>query len=969
MNAVPKIVRNRTRRSRQSNKSFTKRFNQFALAFGIISSIIISLSIIALTFTISSLNQSLPSLEALPFLLEPPDGQLLEPTYLLDRSGEHVIAILQYPFAKDQEYLTLGEDQPNQIPSSLINATITALDPGFWSHQGFSWDIFQLENHSTLAQKLIAENILWEEPPSFQRAFTERVLAAQITSQYHREKILEWYINSAKFGNFVYGADAAAQVYLGRSATELNLAEAALLAAAAQSPNLLDSPQAAINARDSILTRMYEQDLISNREYKNALREKITIQSKEEFVIDISPGFTQLVLDQLGELYPLERIARGGLNIITSMDVELQTQAACTVAAQINRVTEDPQVESAVEDCDMARLLPAQHAEITLIDAPLAADLILLDPATGQILSMVESDRSQSGSIKTTGHPPGSILTPFIYLASFIQGMSPGTMIWDTSASLPAGFTDIQNPDGIFHGPVRLRTALANDYIVPTIKLLFQLDPDHVWRTAQQLGLRNLEIPPGEGAYRLPIDGGRVSLLELSQAFGVFASQGIFAGISQDKGNPENGNSPINPQVVLNVLEKSGEVWLDCTNQLAECHTIRRPVISPQLAYLITNTLSDETARWPSLGHPNQLEIGRPVSAKIGITESGEHAWTIGYSPDLVAAVWLGVDIPSGEVKSIKHLSAGLWHALIQYASKDLPIEDFTRPPGISEMKVCDPSGLLPTDECPHLVDEVFTHGNEPTQADNLFQSFLVNRETNRLATIFTPPELVDEKVYMVVPEHAETWAIEANIPTIPQAYDILDPETSQSSNAQISSPANFSAVKGSIPIRGRATGEGFEFYQLQIGSGLNPSSWLQLGDEVDRPVQNGLLGVWDTKGLSGLYALQLVVVYEDDQVESTVVQLTIDNQPPEASIRFPSEGKEYSRKEFTEITIQADVRDNLELESVEFIIDGKSMIVLSSPPFVFPWKVTLGEHNLRMRARDRAGNLSQASLDFTIEK
>ncbi|MCK4897574.1 MAG: hypothetical protein KAS38_02260, partial [Anaerolineales bacterium] len=167
--------------------------------------------------------------------------------------------------------------------------------------------------------------------------------------------------------------------------------------------------------------------------------------------------------------------------------------------------------------------------------------------------------------------------------------------------------------------------------------------------------------------------------------------------------------------------------------------------------------------------------------------------------------------------------SADLWHAILQYATKEQPTEEFSPPPGITELQVCDPSGLLPTEECPNMVDEVFIIGNEPTHTDHLFQTFHINRKTDRLATIYTSPALIDEMVFMVVPPEAEDWARDAKIPQAPTAYDVLDVSTSQSRNARIASPTMFSNVKGSVPIRGRATGENFSHYRLQIGAGLNP--------------------------------------------------------------------------------------------------------------------------------------------------
>jgi membrane carboxypeptidase/penicillin-binding protein PbpC len=495
------------------------------------------------------------------------------------------------------------------------------------------------------------------------------------------------------------------------------------------------------------------------------------------------------------------------------------------------------------------------------------------------------------------------------------------------------------------------------------------MDPDQVWRTAQQLGLRNLQIPSGDGSYLLPFSGGEATMLEISQAYGAFASQGILAGTTSDTDFTSNGNAPINPQVILEVVDASGEEWLNCASQITECRTIKRPLISPQLAYLVTNILSDETARWPSLGHPNPLEIGRPVAGKLGSTISGEDTWTVGYTPDLVTGVWIGNVEPNQEVAVPPTWSADLWHAIIQYATREHPIKEFLPPTGIEKLKVCNPSGLLPSEECPNLVDEVFITGNEPTQPDNLFQTFQINRETGRLATIFTSPALIDEEVFMIVPPEAEDWARDAQIPQAPRAYDVLDVPPSQSSNAIIESPDMFSNVKGSVPIIGRATGKDFSHYRLQIGAGLNPLTWLQIGADIKKPVQNGRLGVLNTSGKDGLHALQLIVVYDDESVESSTIQITIDNQAPHVVIRYPEDGIMLSLSDDQEITIRTEASDDLDLAEVEFFIDGKLVGTLTSPPYAIPWRLKVGDHVLRVKASDRAGNISQVESKIMVER
>jgi membrane carboxypeptidase/penicillin-binding protein len=974
MSALPQIIKSRHRREKRERKSFITRLSRFALFVVIALSLIFSILIIATSILFANLSKSLPSLDTLPLILESHDGQLPPPSRLLDNSGQHLIAILENSNASGRIYLSLQADNRPQVPNSLISATIASTDPSFWTNRGFIWSGIQTGPQSTITQKLISDNLLWDQAPSIKRSIVERILATQVNARYGREQILEWYINSTYYGNLAYGADAAARIYFGKPATRLSLAEVAILAAAAEFPflNPIDAPIAALDAKDKILQEMYAQDMISADQLRAALDEQLEFEPAQGFSFDLAPDFTRLAVEQASQFIPPDRIFRGGLNIISSLDYDLQNQVECTSFTQISRIinaaTEDI-VEHGLEECEMARLLPSLQGEPSLPHHSIASSVIVMDPNNGHILAMVGGIEPDSNPNNQPGRPPGSILTPFIYLTSFSRGSSPASLLWDIPANLVAGFSDIQNIDGQFHGPVSVRTALTNDYLVPALQVLTQMDPDQVWHTSQQLGLGSLQIPSGQGAYRLPFEGGEATLLELSQAYGVLAAQGILAGISQDTDPAQNQNSPINPQVILKVKDNSGNDLVDCTGHITECRTIKRPVISPQLAHLITDILSDETARWPSLGHPNPLEIGRPAAVKLGRTTTQNDSWTVGYTPEMVSAVWLGTGTSNQGIAISQNWAAGLWHAIMQYATRDKPVEEFIPPPGIIEMKVCYPSGLLPTDECPRIVNEVFTIGNEPTQTDNLFQTYLINRETGRLATIFTSPALIDEKVFMVVPPEAEEWAKETNIPTIPESYDVLDINPIQSMNARITSPSMFSTIRGSVPIIGRAAGEGFDSYRLQIGAGLNPHTWLQIGEDVRNPVQSGKLGVWETNGLSGLYALQLIVTFEDDIVESTTVQVTVDNQKPHVLIRYPQESQEIRLSDIEAITILADVSDDLELAEVEFFINGELVAILSSPPYAIPWEIKIGEHSLRVRASDRAGNVSDARVRILVEE
>ncbi|HLE53523.1 MAG TPA: penicillin-binding protein [Anaerolineales bacterium] len=974
MPTVSQIIQMRRQRHATALSSPTSRAGKLGIGLGLLLCLIAVFTAIGSTFLYAGLASAMPSPESLPLLLEPPSGLLLQPTRLYDRTGQHLIASLQNPRAAQRRYLTLDEDQSIHLPAALAMATIASSDPNFWSHGGFSWQGVSQGNHPTLAQKLVSDLLLWDESPGLKRALRERLLAAQITTTFGRQKILEWYLNSSDYGQLAYGADAAALTYFGKSATDLTLAEAAALAATTETPalNLIDAPKAALERKDRLLETMFDLGFITATQFEQAKQQAFIIQQPVELSPNLAPAFTKLVLEQLGTYLNPYRLPRGGLSVITTLDYNLQSQTDCATETQLNRLKSPQPGEVLTWDqtpCQASRLLPTLPGESLSANTHLAANVVVLDPAHGQVLAMVGDASPGQDPARLPGHPPGSLMTPFIYLTAFTRGMSPASLIWDIPASLLEGFADIRNPDDRFHGPIRLRMALANDYLVPAIQVLVQMGPEQVWSMAKQLGLASLEVPNTEAAYRLPLQGGQATLLNIAQAYGVFANQGVLVGQALNPPAGDDSTSRLHAQTVLRVEDHLGRTWLDCSQEIGDCRTLRRSVISSQLAYLLTNILSDETARWPSLGHPNPLEIGRAAGAKIGRTVDEIDSWTVGYSPGLVVGVWLGN--PESKTPPIvsPKWSAGLWHAVIQYALQDQPNEEWTAPPGISPLKVCDPSGMLPTADCPMVVDEVFINGSEPSSTDTLFRAFQINRETGRLATAFTPAELVERRVYLVLPPEAETWAQSAGLPLLPETYDVIDSVTTPEANSAISSPAMFSSVKGWVPIRGHASGKDFDFFNLQFGQGLNPVNWLQIGEDSHTPIANGQLAVWDTAGLNGLYTLQLLVVDQDQNVDTATIQVTVDNQPPEVSIRFPARGEKIPFPETKLLTLQADASDDLGLVTVEFFVDDQMILSLALPPYVSPWTVELGRHVLRVRAVDRAGNFSEAITEFFVDR
>jgi hypothetical protein len=272
---------------------------------------------------------------------------------------------------------------------------------------------------------------------------------------------------------------------------------------------------------------------------------------------------------------------------------------------------------------------------------------------------------------------------------------------------------------------------------------------------------------------------------------------------------------------------------------------------------------------------------------------------------------------------------------------------------------------MLPSADCPNIVREVFLAGSEPTQIDTLYKRFEINRETGQLATALTPPELIDSQVYLVVPPSAAQWAEASGLTTPPETYDVISLPVTKSPDVQIASPEMLSQIAGRILISGTATGNSFEYYRLQVGQGLNPTSWLQIGDNHSKPVNKGVLGEWDTSDLNGLYTMQLMVVDEQQLVETDFIQVTVDNQVPQVTIHHPGQNQELTLSNLY-IIFQTTIIDNL-IERVDFYLDDELIGSLRNEPFSFPWIPKLGNHTLEVVAHDRAGNIGKASVDFSV--
>ena len=937
------LLKNRKRARLQRQLRNERALGGLARAVVATLAIIMVGSLMAGAFAYARFSRDLPSIQVLPLLMDRQAGELLQPTRVLDRSGEITLFTYQDE-ERERRFLSIDPMADEFISPQLVRAVIAAFDPTFWTSPGYQLKEWRDPEPRTIAERVVSDLILWGEKPSTARAFRMRLLAGQVVTTYSRTSIIEWYLNSAWFGRYAYGAESAAQFYLGKSASELTLAEAALLTSVLRSPalNPLDAPATALEGQKELLKEMLSSGTINQQEYDLAAKEVITPLETQAKRDTIAEGFIRQVEKQLEPRMGIHRLQRGGLVVISTLDADLQEQLVCTATTQLTRVQYSNLSGVAPEGlaCQADLLLPTQSFSGVSGDGLAAAGLVMA-PGTGEVLAYLEPLTLTGDRLNDSGYQPGSLLTPLVAFSAFTRGYSPASLVWDIPSSSAVSTSDVT----AYQGAVNLRGALANDYLNPITRILNEIGAGNVWRSGVALGLKSLETAPDDGT--ILFAGADTSLLQLGTEFSTFANSGVRSGTL----NPETGT--IEPQTVLRVGTISGKVIFEQESPQ------RSTIMEATLAYLVNDVLSDESARWPSLGYPNELEIGNPVAAKTASANDDRQVWTLGYDANRLVLIWMGSRGSSGSPLDI-HMPAGIWHALFKYATRESRFNGWEIPPGITEMKVCSPSGMLPTGTCPAVVTDVFLYGNEPTMTDTLYIKAKVNRETGALATVFTPAGLVEERTYLNVPPEAREWADKAGLEVVPQGYDaiqsiVTDPQVN------ISQPALFSAVSGRVNIRGTAAINEFDSYQVQVGEGINPETWLQVGATSTREVNDGLLAVWDTTTLDGLYAIRLSVIDRDNRITTSLTQVTVDNTPPRVSITYPQTGTEVEAVRGG-VTLSAVVEDLVGISKIEWWADGKLALTQTAPPFVYQLRATSGKHKAYLKAWDTAGN--QATSD-----
>ena len=780
------------------------------------------------------------------------------------------------PTAGKRTYVPLS-----QISRNLQLATIATEDRNFYAHTGFDpiavmravyYALQEREivsGGSTITQQ-VARNILLPEQAAERtasRKIKEIVLATEITRRYPKDDILEIYLNNNNYGNLAYGIDAAARTYFGTSADNLTLAQASFLAGIPQLPSVYDpfrgGRDAALKRHKIVLGLMVEARFISQDEANAAAAEMDAYDFPPIYTNVIpAPHFVVYVVQWVeAQLGPDALYKGSGLRIYTTLDRRLQQIA-------------EEEVRNGVA------ALAGRNAS--------NGALVAVEPATGHILAMVGSadfyDEAIDGQVNVTMRcrQPGSAIKPLTYLAAFEKGWTPATITWD----IPTTYTDTAgnvyepvNYDGKFRGPVSVRSALANSLNIPAVKALEFVTVDGLLDISERLGATSLVAPQLECpdyphdsrpfyGLALTLGGGEMKPIDLTVAYAAMANGGL--------------SMPATP--ILRVETTRGEVLIDNRQPKGQ------KAVDPELAYLISNVLSDTRARCLVFACPNNLELrDRPVAAKTGTTNDNRDAWTVGYTPNLAAGVWIGNNdnTPMDGVAGAGG-AAPIWNGFMRRAHESVQPQGFPRPAGVIEREICVFSGTEPSPYCPEKRAEVFSANFLPPRADqDWFQQIEIDGYSGLRANADCRSNVFTK--VMVVLDYIQDrrgrawmqrWAAERGVEIAPNDYCTAGESSPQVS---ITSPRNGEEVYGGVEIRGTVEFTDFDRYEITFGVGGDPQGWGWVSGPHQAPVRDGVLGAWQIPMdmTPGPYILRVIAFNTRGAQFETRVQVNVVGPTP----------------------------------------------------------------------------------------
>ena len=641
-------------------------------------------------------------------------------TKIYDKNGE-----LLYDIYQNQNRTPI---KLSDIPDNVKKATISIEDKDFYSHPGFSISgiarsIFDLIIHrqiegggSTLTQQLV-KNALLTSDRSLIRKVKELILAIQVERTYSKDQILEMYLNEIPYGGTSYGIEAAANLYFGKSAKDLGLAQASLLAGLPQRPSVYSPygthPELSKTRQKEVLKRMVEDKYITSDQANAASSEDLTYRTSQSEVGFKAPHFVLYVKAKLIEQFGDKLVEQGGLKVTTTLDYKLQKQAEDIVKKEVDNLASAKAGNGAA---------------------------VVLDPKTGQILGMVGSkdyfaksspDGCKEGETCTfepnvnvviRERQPGSATKPIAYSKALEKGYSAAQTYMDVKTTFPGGDKKDYIPvnyDGQFHGPVQMRYALGNSFNIPAVKNLALVGVKDVLDLGYRMGLSTWE-PTTENVnsvgLSLTLGGREVRLLDLTSAYGVLANEG----------------KQHDPVSILKVIDAKGKTLFEYKP------TDGKKVLDPGIAFIISDILADNGARTAAFGSNSILNVaGKTVAVKTGTTDEKRDNWAFGYTPSVVVGVWVGNNdnsIMSPVIASGVTGASPIWNKIMRVALSDKSNEGFKRSDNVVQADV---DGLMtgkPHNGSPTR-KEYFIAGTEPKGESGTYQNLKVCKSNpHRLA-------------------------------------------------------------------------------------------------------------------------------------------------------------------------------------------------------------------------------------------
>jgi len=643
----------------------------------------------------------------------------IQSTKIYDSTGK----VLLYDIYGEEKREIVSFDK---ISDNLKHSVLSSEDSRFYQHGGLDYigllraawvDLTsrsRSQGGSTITQQLIRSVYLTNQK-SISRKVKEIVLSIELEGRYSKDQIFDWYLNAIPFGENAYGAEAASQTYFSKPASDISIAEAAFLTAMIPAPSYYSpygpNKDELLRKKDVILDKMKKQGYITEQQLTDAKKETIVFAKNTKSIK--APDFVMYVKKYLNNKYGDDYLKEKGLRVYTSLNWEIQEYA-----------------EQVIKDADKTNISKGAYNAAT----------VALDPKTGQILALIGSKDYFAPSypegcddkpgtclfapqydVATIGtRQPGSSFKPFAYATAFEKGYTPSTVLWDVKTEFnpscdPSGNSvtgsdgskcyNPQDYDGQNRGPVTIRTALTCSLNIPAVKTLYLAGIEDTLKTAKKLGITTLNNTKDYGL-SLVLGGGDVNLLEMTSAYGVFASDGNY----------------ISPISILKIVDSSGKVIEENKEQPTK-------VLDTQVARLVNNVLSDNNARTPIFGPNSPLQIpGYQVAAKTGTTENFVDGWTMGYTPFAVVGVWTGNNNNKPTRDEGVGIAAPIWNKIMLKIVTSHDKENFTAPDDSTINKSAALAGRLPLNDpntILYYVDRNNPLGEKPSNPSTDPQYFL----------------------------------------------------------------------------------------------------------------------------------------------------------------------------------------------------------------------------------------------------